>query len=87
MVGPDGDPAALGDVPPHVHPERFVPQEKVLPHLDIVVHHGGTGTMLGALMTATGKLPKRPSPPKAAEALQHAALPDYVAAWRAAART
>jgi MGT family glycosyltransferase len=49
VVGPDGDPAALGDVPPHVHPERFVPQEKVLGHLDLVVHHGGTGNLLGAL--------------------------------------
>ena len=49
VVGPDGDPAALGAVPPHVHLERFVPQEKVLPFLDLVVHHGGTGNLLGAL--------------------------------------
>ncbi|HEX4976366.1 MAG TPA: glycosyltransferase [Nocardioides sp.] len=49
VVGPDGDPAALGAVPPHVHLERFVPQERVLPLLDLVVHHGGTGNLLGAL--------------------------------------
>lgn len=49
VVGPDGDPAALGGVPPHVHLERFVPQERVLPLLDLVVHHGGTGNLLGAL--------------------------------------
>lgn len=49
VVGPDGDPATLGAVPPHVHLERFVPQERVLPLLDLVVHHGGTGNLLGAL--------------------------------------
>lgn len=49
VVGPEGDPAALGAVPPHVHLERFVPQERVLPLLDLVVHHGGTGNLLGAL--------------------------------------
>lgn len=49
VVGPDGDPTALGAVPPHVHLERFVPQERVLPLLDLVVHHGGTGNLLGAL--------------------------------------
>ncbi len=49
VVGPDGDPAALGAVPPHVHLERFVPQDRVLPLLDLVVHHGGTGNLLGAL--------------------------------------
>ena len=49
VVGPDGDPAALGAVPPHVHLERFVPQERVLPLLDLAVHHGGTGNLLGAL--------------------------------------
>jgi hypothetical protein len=49
VVGPDGDPAPLGAVPPHVHLERFVPQERVLPLVDLVVHHGGTGNLLGAL--------------------------------------
>ena len=32
-----------------MHVERFVPQSLVLPLVDVVVHHGGTGTMLGAL--------------------------------------
>jgi len=49
VVGPEGDPSALGAVPPHVHLERFVPQERVLPSMDLVVHHGGTGNLLGAL--------------------------------------
>jgi len=48
-VGPHGDPTALGPVPDRVHVERFVPQSVVLPLVDVVVHHGGTGTMLGAL--------------------------------------
>ena len=48
-VGPSGDPAALGSVPDSVRVERFVPQGMLLPHLDAVVHHGGSGTMLGAL--------------------------------------
>ena len=46
-VGPEGDPAALGAVPGNVHVERFVAQADVLPLVDIVVHHGGTGTVLG----------------------------------------
>lgn len=48
-VGPDGDPHALGDVPHNVHVETFVAQSAVLPLVDLIVHHGGTGTVLGAL--------------------------------------
>lgn len=48
-VGPHGDPKALGTVPGNVHLERFVPQPALLPHVDVMIHHGGTGTMLGAL--------------------------------------
>ena len=40
--------ASLGDVPPSVHLERFVDQAAVLRSVDLVVHHGGSGTMLGA---------------------------------------
>ncbi len=47
-VGPDGDPSLLGEVPDHVHVERFVPQSRVLELVDLIVHHGGTGTVLGA---------------------------------------
>ncbi|GAA3395990.1 glycosyltransferase [Cryptosporangium minutisporangium] len=46
-VGP-GDPAALGPVPDRVEVWRFVPQDQVLRHADLVVHHGGSGTTLGA---------------------------------------
>jgi MGT family glycosyltransferase len=48
-VGPKGDVDALGEVPDNVHVERFVPQSEVLSRVDLVVHHGGAGTMLGAL--------------------------------------
>ena len=48
-VGPTADPAVLGDQPHHVVIERYVPQTAVLPHCDVVVSHGGSGTVLGAL--------------------------------------
>ncbi|HET9304009.1 MAG TPA: glycosyltransferase [Propionibacteriaceae bacterium] len=48
-VGPEGEPAALGEVPGNVHVERFVAQSAVLPLVDVIVHHGGTGTVLSAL--------------------------------------
>jgi calicheamicin 3'-O-methyl-rhamnosyltransferase len=48
-VGPSGDPSALDPLPDSVRVERFVPQGVLLPHVDLVAHHGGSGTMLGAL--------------------------------------
>lgn len=51
-VGPEGDPAALGEVGERVHVERFVDQRAVLQHVDAIVHHGGSGTALAA--TAAG---------------------------------
>jgi hypothetical protein len=48
-VGADRDPADLGAVPANVLVERYIPQETLLPHCAAVVHHGGSGTMLGAL--------------------------------------
>ena len=47
-TGPTVDPAALGEVPANVRLEAWVPQSKLLPHVDLVVHHGGSGTTLGA---------------------------------------
>ncbi|QXV59837.1 glycosyltransferase [Amycolatopsis sp. TNS106] len=47
-AGPTVDPAALGDVPGNVRVEAWVPQVDLLPHVDLVVHHGGSGTTLGA---------------------------------------
>ncbi len=48
-VGREIDPATLGLQPAHVRIERFVPQAKILPHVDLVVSHGGSGSVLGAL--------------------------------------
>jgi UDP:flavonoid glycosyltransferase YjiC (YdhE family) len=48
-VGPEGEPAAIGELPDNVHVERFVAQSAVLPLVDLIVHHGGTGTVLSAL--------------------------------------
>lgn len=48
-VGPEGDPDLLGPVPDHVHVERFVDQAAVFDHVDLAIHHGGTGTVLAGL--------------------------------------
>ncbi|MFI9102065.1 glycosyltransferase [Streptomyces fildesensis] len=48
-VGKDIDPAELGPQPGHVRIERFVPQAALLPHCDVVVSHGGSGSVIGAL--------------------------------------
>ena len=55
-VGPDGDPAALGQTSPRVRLERFVDQARVLRLIDVVVHHGGTGTVLGAFEAGVPQL-------------------------------
>ncbi|MCX2950430.1 glycosyltransferase [Lentzea sp. NEAU-D7] len=54
-VGP-GDPAVLGDVPANVRVAGFVPQAEVLQRADLVVHHGGTGTVLGTLAAGLPQL-------------------------------
>jgi MGT family glycosyltransferase len=48
-VGREIDPAELGPQPANVRIERFIPQAALLPHLDLVVSHGGSGTVIGAL--------------------------------------
>jgi UDP:flavonoid glycosyltransferase YjiC (YdhE family) len=55
-VGPVGDPDALGRVPANVHVERFVAQAQVLGLVDLVVHHGGYGTVLGVLAAGLPQL-------------------------------
>ncbi|HVN84635.1 MAG TPA: glycosyltransferase [Candidatus Binatia bacterium] len=49
-VGRDIDPAELGPQPANVHVERFIPQATLLSHCQLVVSHGGSGSVLGALM-------------------------------------
>ncbi|MFI5839730.1 glycosyltransferase [Catenuloplanes sp. NPDC051500] len=48
-VGRHIDPAVFGPQPPHVRIERFVPQEELLHRCDLVVSHGGSGSVLGAI--------------------------------------
>ena len=48
-VGDRFDPAELGPQPDHIRIERFIPQEELLPQCDLVVSHGGSGSVLGAL--------------------------------------
>jgi hypothetical protein len=55
-VGPQGEPAALGPVPGNVHVERFVAQPQVVELVDVAVHHGGTGTVLGAAAAGVPQL-------------------------------
>jgi UDP:flavonoid glycosyltransferase YjiC (YdhE family) len=52
-AGPSVEVGDLGDMPGNVRLEAWVPQADLLPHTDLVVHHGGSGTTLGAL--AAGK--------------------------------
>jgi MGT family glycosyltransferase len=48
-VGRELDPDELAPQPAHVRLERFVPQAELLPGCDLVVTHGGSGSVLGAL--------------------------------------
>ncbi|MBP2335469.1 UDP:flavonoid glycosyltransferase YjiC (YdhE family) [Saccharothrix coeruleofusca] len=41
--------ADLGDLPDNVTARAWVPQAELLRHADVAVHHGGSGTTLGAL--------------------------------------
>ncbi|MEU5258304.1 glycosyltransferase [Amycolatopsis sp. NPDC021455] len=54
-VGP-GDPAALGELPDRVRVANFVPQAEVLKHAGLVVHHGGSGTVLATLAAGLPQL-------------------------------
>jgi UDP:flavonoid glycosyltransferase YjiC (YdhE family) len=48
-VGAGTDPERLNPRRPNVFVERYIPQSALLPHCDLVVCHGGSGTMLGAV--------------------------------------
>ena len=48
-VGRDRDPADFGPQPPHVRVERYVPQSLLFPSCDVVITHGGSGTVMTAL--------------------------------------
>lgn len=46
----------LGDVADNVTVQPWLPQADLLPHVDVVVHHGGSGTTLGALTVGAPQL-------------------------------
>jgi UDP:flavonoid glycosyltransferase YjiC (YdhE family) len=48
-IGRRLEPAALGPVPANVRLEQYVPQDEILARSDLVVSHGGSGSLLGAL--------------------------------------
>ncbi|SED76378.1 UDP:flavonoid glycosyltransferase YjiC, YdhE family [Amycolatopsis tolypomycina] len=47
---------ALGPQPAHVTARAWVPQAAAIAHADLVVHHGGSGTTLGALAAGVPQL-------------------------------
>ena len=48
-VGQHIDPAEFGPQPANIHIARYIPQLDVLPYCDLVVSHGGSGSVIGAL--------------------------------------
>jgi UDP:flavonoid glycosyltransferase YjiC (YdhE family) len=50
------DGTQLGSLPGNIHVETFVDQAALLHHVDLVVHHGGSGTLLAALTNGTPQL-------------------------------
>ena len=48
-LGHDGDATSLGTLPSNVHAEKWVPQRDVLAQAAVVLCHGGSGTVFGAL--------------------------------------
>ncbi|BDZ48479.1 N-glycosyltransferase [Frondihabitans sucicola] len=48
-VGSNVDPGSLGIAAPNIRIERYVPQRLVLPEVDLVVNHAGSGSVIGAL--------------------------------------
>jgi len=48
-TGRDREPRAFGPQPENIHLERYIPQSLLFPHCDLVVNHGGTGTVMAAL--------------------------------------
>ncbi|WNV89089.1 nucleotide disphospho-sugar-binding domain-containing protein [Umezawaea sp. Da 62-37] len=55
-AGPRVDEKLLGAVPDNVTIRSWVPQADLLAHVDLVVHHGGSGTTLGALVNGVPQL-------------------------------
>ncbi len=48
-IGSQIDPAEFGPQPDNVHIERYIPQTLLFPHCDLVISHGGSGSVIGSL--------------------------------------
>jgi UDP:flavonoid glycosyltransferase YjiC (YdhE family) len=70
-TGPDVEPEQLKPLPPLVHAQRHVPQAALLPHCQLVISHGGAGTVYAA---AAHGLPQLALPQMADQFLNTAAL-------------
>ncbi|MGW5055159.1 glycosyltransferase [Actinokineospora sp. NPDC004072] len=70
----NANPADLGELPANVTVRPWLPQAAVLAHAALVVHHGGSGTMLAALAAGIPQLllPQGADQPANADALQTA---------------
>ncbi|MBM7772253.1 UDP:flavonoid glycosyltransferase YjiC (YdhE family) [Actinokineospora baliensis] len=55
-TGPTVEVAALGEPPANVTVLPWVAQAELLPHVDLVVHHGGSGTTLGSAAAGVKQL-------------------------------
>jgi UDP:flavonoid glycosyltransferase YjiC (YdhE family) len=55
-TGPRVDPEELRAVPNNVFVRRWIRQADILPHADLIVHHGGNSTMLGAFCHGLAQL-------------------------------
>ncbi|MGM1060109.1 glycosyltransferase [Saccharothrix sp. Mg75] len=73
---------ALGDVPDNVLVRPWLPQADLLPHVDLVVHHGGAGATLGTFGTGVPHLvlPQGADQFSNADAVTAAGLGDQVLA-------
>jgi UDP:flavonoid glycosyltransferase YjiC (YdhE family) len=70
-TGPDVEPAQLQPLPPTVHAQRHLPQAELLPHCQLVISHGGAGTVYAA---AAHGLPQLALPQMADQFVNTAAL-------------
>lgn len=69
-VGHDVDPADFAPFPTNARVERFIAQAELLPSCSVIVHHGGAGTMFGALAHGLPQVIL----PQGADNYEHAAM-------------
>lgn len=70
-TGPDVEPEQLAPLPPLMHAQRYVSQAELLPHCQLVISHGGAGTVYAA---AAHGLPQLALPQMADQFVNTAAL-------------